>query len=129
MKKVLSVGQCNPDHFALQNYFESNFDCKLTRIDSTEEALSELQKNSYDLVLVNRKLDIDYTDGTILVEKMQKDSTLRQTPIMLISNYSEYQKEAIVLGAVPGIGKLEYGKESAFQKVSKYLPPKLLQTG
>lgn len=127
MKKVLSVGQCNPDHNSIKNYFESNFDCQITRIDSTEEALTELSKNSYDLVLVNRKLDIDYTDGTVLVEAMQKDSSLRQIPIMLISNYPEYQKEAVVLGAVPGIGKLEYGKESAFEKVSRYLPPKLIR--
>ena len=127
MKKVLSVGQCNPDHNSIKNYFETNFDCKITRIDSTEDALSELRKNSYDLVLVNRKLDIDYTDGTVLVVEMQKDSSMKQIPIMLISNYPEYQKEAIVLGAVPGIGKLEYGTDFAFQKVSKYLPPKTIK--
>ena len=129
MKKVLSVGQCNPDHSSLRNYFESNFDCEIIRIDSTAEALAELEKNSYDLVLVNRKLDIDYTDGTILVEEMQKNSKMKQIPIMLISNYPEYQKEAILLGAVSGIGKLEYGKETAFQKVAKYLPPKTIKVG
>lgn len=127
MKKVLSVGQCNPDHNAIKNYFESNFDCQIIRIDSTEEALLELRKKAYDLVLVNRKLDIDYTDGTILVQAMQNDDELRKTPIMLISNYPEFQKEAIALGAIPGIGKLEYGKDSAFEKVSKYLPPKLIK--
>lgn len=127
MKKVLSVGQCGPDHSALKYYFENNFDCQLTRIDSTEEALVELEKSSYDLVLVNRKLDIDYSDGTILIIEMQKKTNLRQIPVMLISNYEEYQKEAIQLGAVPGIGKLEYGKESAFEKISRYLPPQKIK--
>ena len=65
-----------------------------------------LQNQSVDFVLVNRKLDVDHTDGTILIEKMQKDSKLRQIPIMLISNYQESQEEAVGLGAVRGFGKL-----------------------
>ncbi|HMV44698.1 MAG TPA: response regulator [Leptospiraceae bacterium] len=124
MKKVLSVGQCVPDHSTLCNYFENSFDCQVIKIDSTDEALKELRKNSYDLVLVNRKLDIDYTDGTILISEMQKENELRQIPVMLISNYEEYQREAIELGAVRGFGKLEYGKDSAYEKVAKFLPPK-----
>jgi two-component system, response regulator, stage 0 sporulation protein F len=127
VKKVLSVGQCNPDHNTLRNYLETFFDCEIVRIDSTSEALVELEKKSYDLVLVNRKLDVDYSDGTILIAEMQRNSIMKLTPIMLISNYPEFQKEAILLGAVPGIGKLEYGKESAFQKVAKYLPPKTIK--
>lgn len=124
MKKVLSVGQCNPDHNSIKNYFESTFQCRITRIDSTEEALEELQKNRYDLVLVNRKLDIDYTDGTILVESMQKDENLKTVPIMLVSNYPEFQEEAVKSGAVPGFGKAELGKPSCFQILGKYLEPK-----
>jgi two-component SAPR family response regulator len=121
MKKVMSVGQCNPDHYALSGFLTKNFSCSVVRIDSTEEAIENLQKDSYDLVLVNRKLDIDYTDGTILIEKMKSHPSLKNIPIMLISNYPEYQDEAIKLGAVKGIGKLEYGSSESVEKFKNIL--------
>jgi len=124
MKKVLSVGQCPPDHAALKYFMESFFDSQVTRIDSTEEALLELEKNTYALVLVNRKLDIDYTDGTILIEKMQEKEMLKKTPVMLISNFPEYQDQAVALGAVKGFGKNEIGTKTALERVSAYIPLK-----
>ena len=36
MKKVMSVGQCNPDHYALSGFLTKNFSCSVVRIDSTE---------------------------------------------------------------------------------------------
>jgi len=123
-KKILSVGQCNPDHNSLQNFLLKNFDCEITRIDSREEALDRLKIDKFDLVLVNRKLDIDYTDGTILVEDMKKDSKLKTTPIMILSNYKEYQEEAVALGAEYGFGKAEYSKPEVIERVAKYLTKK-----
>jgi two-component SAPR family response regulator len=122
MKKILSVGQCNPDHSSLKTFLTRNFTCEVVRIDSTEEALNELAKNKYDLVLVNRKLDIDYTDGTILIIKMKTIDSFKDIPIMLISNYEEYQIEAVKLGAEYGFGKAELGKEIAIERVTKILP-------
>ena len=124
MKKVMSVGQCPPDHAAIRNFIESVFDAEIVRIDSTEEALEEMQKNSYDLVLVNRKLDIDYTDGTILVEKMQSDDIMKNIPVMLITNFEEYMQEAITLGGVPGFGKTEIGSSKAVRNIEKFIPKK-----
>lgn len=121
MKTIMSVGQCNPDHSMLANFLTKNFECNIIRIDSTDEALSALQNQNVDLVLVNRKLDVDYTDGTILIEKMQKDTKLRKISIMLISNYPESQEEAVRLGAVRGFGKLEYHSEDTIKRVAKTL--------
>jgi two-component SAPR family response regulator len=121
MKKVMSVGQCNPDHYALSGFLTRNFKCSVVRIDSTEEAIEKLDKESFDLVLVNRKLDIDYTDGTILIEKMKAHPTYKNIPIMLVSNYPEYQEEAMKLGAVRGIGKLEYGNSESLEKFKNIL--------
>lgn len=72
MKTIMSVGQCNPDHNALSNFMTRNLECNIIRIDSTEEAIEALRKQSVDLVLVNRKLDVDYTDSTILIERMKR---------------------------------------------------------
>ncbi|MDX1958537.1 MAG: hypothetical protein SFU98_08190 [Leptospiraceae bacterium] len=121
MKRIMSVGQCNPDHNALANFLTSNFSCDIIRIDSTEEAMAALQKDSVDLVLVNRKLDIDYTDGTILIELMKADEKLKNIPIMLVSNYPEAQDEAMKLGAIKGFGKLEYRSEEVLQRIAGVL--------
>ena len=124
LKKVLSVGQCNPDHNSIRDFLESNFHCTVIRIDSTEEALVAMRTSNYDLVLVNRKLDIDYTDGTNLIKKMAEDGTFKNIPAMLISNFAEYQKEAMELGAVLGFGKLECGKPETKQNLSRFLDHK-----
>lgn len=116
MKKVMSVGQCNPDHFALSNFLKSNFQCEVLRIDSTEEALARMNKEKFDLVLVNRKLDVDYTDGTILIERMKSSVDTKGIPVMLVSNYPEYQEEAVSMGAIYGIGKMEYSNPSILER-------------
>jgi two-component system chemotaxis response regulator CheY len=117
MKKIMSVGQCNPDHFSIKNFLEKNFNCQVVRIDSTREALEALQKEHFDLVLVNRKLDIDYTDGTILIQEMKANPAIKNIPVMLISNYPEYQQEAVKLGAILGFGKSQIGSLDAIEKV------------
>jgi two-component system chemotaxis response regulator CheY len=119
MKKIMSVGQCNPDHSSIKTFLTNHFECEIIRIDSTEQALNELSQNKYDLVLVNRKLDIDYTDGTILIKAMKENPSLKYIPVMLISNYPEYQEEAVQLGAVYGFGKAELGKPIAIERLSE----------
>lgn len=124
MINVISVGQCPPDHAAIKNLIEANFDSKVIRIDSTQEAIQELEKTNCSLVLVNRKLDIDYTDGTILIEEMQKNANTKKIPVMLISNFPEYQLEAVKLGGVKGFGKDDIGSGNAVNILSGYLPKK-----
>ena len=124
MNKVMSVGQCPPDHASIKNFIESVFDAEIIRIDSTDQAIDELNKNDYNLVLVNRKLDIDYTDGTILIEKMQSDEKMKSIPVMLITNFPEYMEEAIKMGSVPGFGKTEVGSGKAIANVEKFVPKK-----
>lgn len=117
----MSVGQCGPDHNVIRNFLEENFNCKVTRIDSTEEAVERLQAENFDLVLVNRKLDIDYSDGKILIKKISGHERLKSIPVMLISNDSTYQEDAIRSGAVAGFGKLEYGKSETKLKLARFL--------
>ncbi|NUM41581.1 MAG: response regulator [Leptospiraceae bacterium] len=121
LHKVMSVGQCNPDHSTLKNFFERKFDCEITRIDTTQEALIELKKSKYDLVLVNRKIDADYTDGIILIQEMKREQSISDIPVMMISNYPEAQEESIQNGGTLGFGKLEYGKEETMEKLKKIL--------
>lgn len=121
MKTIFSVGQCNPDHSSIKSFFERNFECTVKRIDSREDALQILKSERPDLLVVNRKLDIDYTDGTELIKEMKKNPDFASVPVMLVSNYPDYQQEAVSLGAVYGFGKAELEKKETLERVSQIL--------
>lgn len=87
----------------------------------TDEAVQRLKREPFDLVVVNRKLDSDYSDGTELVVRMKGDPALRHIPVMLISNYAEAQAEAVRLGAEPGFGKLELSLRATQERILRAL--------
>ena len=103
-KKVLDVGQCPPDHYAIKNLIQS-FGAEIRKCDHPKQAMKILKESRYDLVLVNRKIDIDYTDGIDLIRMMKSDPETSAIPVMMITNLSEYQEEAVTEGATPGFGK------------------------
>ena len=86
-----------------------------------EEALQKMRAGQFDLVLVNRKLDADYSDGLEVLRAIQADATLASVPTMLVTNYAEHQQAAMALGARQGFGKLEYGKPETLQKLQAVL--------
>ncbi len=87
----------------------------------TDEAIVRLKSEKFDLVLVNRKLDSDYTDGTDLIVRMKEDPALRSVPVMLISNYADAQKQAVELGAEYGFGKLELSARGTQERILRAL--------
>jgi CheY-like chemotaxis protein len=110
-KRVLDVGQCAPDHMAIRSYLTRNFDCEIVQVDDAAGALTELKGGQFDLVLVNRKLDIDYSDGIEVIRTLKADSDTADVPVMLVTNYPEHQDAAVAAGAIRGFGKLEFGKQ------------------
>jgi len=109
-KRVLDVGQCGPDHSAIRNYLTRNFACEIVQVDDGAAALAELKAGQFDLVLVNRKLDIDYSDGIDVISTLKEDPSTASVPVMLVTNYPEHQAAAIAAGGIRGFGKLEFGK-------------------
>ena len=109
-KRVLDVGQCGPDHYSIRTYLTRNFECDIVQVDDAAGALAELKANSFDLVLVNRKLDVDYSDGIDVIRTLKSDAEIAKVPMMLVTNYPEHQDAAIAAGAIRGFGKLEFGK-------------------
>jgi hypothetical protein len=75
-----------------------------------------LWENSVVLVLVNRILDRDKTSGLDLIKELVAEREKREDAnpahIMLVSNYPEFQREAVQMGAVEGFGKDMLGAES-----------------
>lgn len=121
MKKVLSVGQCGPDHSSICRLIEGNYDAKVVPANHATDALEKLKTEQFDLVLVNRKLDIDYSNGLEVIKKIKADPQWKDLPVMLITNYAEHQQQAVEAGAVPGFGKLEYDKPETHEKLRLYL--------
>jgi two-component system chemotaxis response regulator CheY len=91
------------------------------QVDDSSGALSELKSGPFDLVLVNRKLDCDYSDGLDVIRAIKADSAVGGVPVMLVTNYPEHQEAAIAVGAVRGFGKLEFGDPATRAKIAEVL--------
>lgn len=122
-KRVLSVGQCGPDTSVLRHFLERNFDARMDSADLLADAMQKLRAAPYDLVLVNRKLDVDYSDGMAILAAIKSDAepAVRDVSVMLVSNYPEHQEAAVAAGAVYGFGKLQYKEPATFERLRAVL--------
>jgi CheY-like chemotaxis protein len=121
MKNVLDVGQCGPDHAAIRRLLERDFSARVVQAHTADDALAQLRSGGFDLVLVNRKLDADYSDGLEIIRQIKADPALATVPIMLVTNYPEHQAQAVAAGAAPGFGKLQYAEAETHARLKKFL--------
>lgn len=121
MKRVLDVGQCGADHGAIRRLLARSFEADVTAADDLEGALAALRQGGYDLVLVNRRLDLDGSDGLEVVRRIKADDELSAVPVMLVTNYPEYQEQAVAAGAEPGFGKAQLGAAQTHELLAKFL--------
>lgn len=120
-KRVLDIGQCGPDHATIRSYLTRNFDCEVVQVDDAAGALASLREGQFDLVLVNRKLDVDYSDGIDVIKQLKADPNTLYVPVMLVTNYPEHQEAAIAVGAVRGFGKLEFANPETRKRIAAVL--------
>jgi two-component system chemotaxis response regulator CheY len=120
-KQVLDIGNCAPDHAAIRAAIEESFDAVVSQARGQEEALSLLRGRQFHLVLVNRKLDRDYSDGTELVRRIKRLPELSKVPVMLITDFPEYQEEAVKAGAEYGFGKSQLQAPETYEKLKRFL--------
>ena len=116
-KTVLNVGQCRPDTAAITNFLTSHFDVQVVNADLLQDSQDALQKQKIDLVLVNRKLDADYSDGMAVLQAIKQDSATSDIPVMMVSNFPEWQQKAVDAGATYGIGKAELDCAETIERV------------
>ncbi|MEX2167889.1 MAG: response regulator [Pirellulales bacterium] len=119
--RILDVGQCGLDHSTIRSYLTANFDCEIVQAHGADDALRSLKQSEFDLVLVNRKLDRDYSDGIEVIRQIKADAETAEVPVMLVTNYPEHQESAVAAGAVHGFGKLEFGKPETLQMLKAVL--------
>lgn len=120
-KRVLDVGQCAPDHATIRAYLARHFDCEVVQAHGPSDTIEQLNSGSFDLVLVNRKLDHDYSDGIEVIRAIKADSAVADVPVMLVTNYPEHQDGAEAAGALRGFGKLEFDRPETRQKLAAIL--------
>lgn len=120
-KRVLDVGNCSLDHGTIRSTLTRHFDCEVVQCHGPGDTLAALRGGKFDLVLVNRKLDEDYSDGLEIIKQIKADPQLAPVPTMLITNYPEHQAAAIAAGADPGFGKLSVATPETLELLGKFL--------
>ena len=120
-KCVLDVGNCGPDHSSIRAMLISKYGVSVLQADQTTDAISTLEKNDVDLILVNRKLDVDYTDGLDVIKAIKANDQFAKIPVMLITNLDEHQETAVAVGAIPGFGKLALNAPATQERLAAVL--------
>lgn len=120
-KRVLNVGHCGLDHPAITRVIQQNFSAEVAGVATAEAALEALRAADYDVVLVNRIFDTDGGSGLELIKKIKADPELQKTPVLLVSNYADWQAEAVKVGAAKGFGKNALGQPSMVDALRPYL--------
>jgi CheY-like chemotaxis protein len=123
-KRVLDVGNCVPDHAAIRALVEGKFAAQVAQAHGPEDTLAMLRETPFDLVVINRKLDRDYSDGLEIIRQIKTDPALASTPVMLVTNYDEHQQTAVAAGAEYGFGKLELNTPETLAKLGRFLSDK-----
>jgi len=119
--RVLDVGNCDPDHGMIRGMLEKNFNVSIDRVMFVDEALVKLRANQYDLVLFNRLIFDDGSEGIELLHRAKGDSTVKQAPIMMISNFEKAQAKSVAAGGVMGFGKAVVDSPDTVALLSRYL--------
>ena len=113
--RLLDVGNCDFDHGKMRAMLEGSFDVEIERVMFVPEAIELLRRTHYDLVLVNRRIFADDSDGGALIRHMKTDPEMSGIPVMLVSNFPEAQERAVADGARRGFGKAALDEHLANQ--------------
>lgn len=120
--RVLDVGNCDPDHGSIRAMLTSHYDVEVDRVMFVPEALAAIERTRYGLVLVNRLVFADESDGMELVRALC--GRAGSPPIMLLSNYPDAQARAVDAGALPGFGKAALRDPGTHELLARVLPAK-----
>ncbi len=120
-KRVLSIGQCGADHGAIARTLHRQFAADVVPAEDWDDALPHLRHEPFDLVLVNRLLDVNGSAGLEIIKKLKANEELRRLPVMLVSNLDDAQEEAIQAGAEKGFGKASLGQPATLERLRRFL--------
>ena len=120
MKNALIVGHCDLDNPQITSLIEKNFSVKVTRVKLFMNTVECLEKQNYDLVIINRIGAFDQESAMELIKKIKQDERFN-VPLMMVTNYKDQMDNAVEKGAVPGYGKDKLHDKDTIELLSKYL--------
>lgn len=120
-KRVLDVGQCNFDHGAIRGMLSQEFGVEVLRAHGWDDTYEALRQGSCALILVNRVLDRGGASGLEIIQKLKADEALKHIPVMLVTNYPEFQQQAQAFGALTGFGKADLHQPATVELLAKWL--------
>ena len=82
------------------NRFGEQFGADVVAAHTPREALAEMGRGEYDLVLVNRLLD-GGGSGLDFITRLKSNQSSGRVPVMLVSDRADAQREAVASGALP----------------------------
>jgi CheY-like chemotaxis protein len=121
VKTLIDCGNCGPDYNSIRQMVQANFEAVVLQTHGLEDTLELLAQRDVALVTVNRKLDRDYTDGMEVIRGIKADPRFSAVPVMLVTNYDEYQDAAEKEGAIRGFGKLTVRDPQTVERLQPYL--------
>ena len=120
LKNVLIVGHCDLDNPQITSLIEKNFSANVKRVKLLKKAIGYLEKQDYNLVIINRIGAFDQEGGLELIKEIKKDGRFN-TPLMMVTNYKDQMHKAIKSGAVEGYGKDKLHDKETVKLLSRYL--------
>lgn len=120
-RRVLDIGQCDMDHGMIRLLLQNHFNAEVVRAHNSTEAFALLREQPFDLALVNRILDCDQSEGLEIIRQMKADPALSSICVMLVTNFSDHEKQAVAAGAEPGFGKAALESEQTRQRLQRVL--------
>ncbi len=121
MKIVLDIGNCDADHGFITAMLKSNLEANVIRAHKLHDAIEALEENEVDLILINRLLDVDGSEGMIVFRELKSNPSFETIPMMLITNFEEHQTNAIAEGAVRGFGKAAISSDESLAAIKEAL--------
>jgi two-component system chemotaxis response regulator CheY len=123
--RVVDIGQCDPDHASIRRLAES-LGLSVVRAYTAADARKLVAEPGVVLALVNRIFDADGASGMDCIEELVALTQSASFPnprmkVMLVSNYPEYQSQAVALGALPGFGKAALREPDTAELIRKAL--------
>jgi len=119
MNNVLVVGHCDLDHPQITALIEKNFSVKVTRLKPLNKTFEYMEKQNYDLVIINRIGAFDQESGMELIKTIIQDGRFK-VPLMMVTYYKDQMDKAVEIGAVPGYGKDKLHDKETLELLSKY---------
>ncbi|WP_254509603.1 response regulator [Anatilimnocola floriformis] len=121
MKRILDIGNCSHDFGLISGMLRKQFAAEVVQCHGPDDSLDALRHGQFDLVLVNRQLDQDYSSGLDIIQTIKADPQLSSIPVMMVTNYAEHQAQAVASGALPGFGKRELYTDQTQQRLGAVL--------